>query len=72
MKAPVKAFKETTTAAGAAFQQRGVGRGAAFGDLDNDGRMDIVVTNNNGPVRALMLNQDPQAIIIGWKRDCRA
>ncbi len=31
-------------------------RGAAFGDIDNDGAVDIVVTNNNGPVR-LLLNQ---------------
>ena len=28
-------------------------RGAAFGDIDNDGAIDIVVTNNNGPVRLL-------------------
>lgn len=33
-----------------------VGRGAAFGDVDNDGDTDFVVTNNNGPVR-LFLNQ---------------
>ncbi len=33
-----------------------VGRGAAFGDVDNDGDTDIVVFNNNGPVR-LLLNQ---------------
>jgi hypothetical protein len=28
-----------------------VGRGAAVGDIDNDGRLDVLVTNNNGPVR---------------------
>jgi enediyne biosynthesis protein E4 len=33
-----------------------VGRGAAFGDVDNDGDTDFLVANNNGPAR-LFLNQ---------------
>jgi len=33
-----------------------VGRGAAFGDVDNDGDTDFLVTNNDGPAR-LFLNQ---------------
>jgi len=33
-----------------------VSRGAALGDVDNDGDTDVLVTNNNGPAR-LFLNQ---------------
>ena len=38
---------------GAAFQTDEVSRGVAFCDIDNDGAVDIVVANNNGPVRLL-------------------
>ncbi len=49
-------YRETTAEAGAALQLSEVSRGAAFGDIDNDGDVDILVSNNNGPVR-LLLNQ---------------
>ncbi len=51
-----KKFREMTGVAGPAFAMSEVSRGAAFGDINNDGAIDIVVTNNNGPAR-LLLNQ---------------
>ena len=43
-------------AAGPSFELSEVSRAAAFGDIDNDGDMDVVLTNNNGPAR-LLLNE---------------
>jgi hypothetical protein len=52
-------FEEVTDQAGAAFQSSEVGRGAAFGDIDNDGAIDAVIANANGPVR-LLVNRSGQ------------
>ena len=49
-------FVEIVEGAGAELQLLEVSRGAALGDVDNDGDTDVLVTNNNGPVR-LLLNQ---------------
>jgi hypothetical protein len=47
-------FEDVTDRAGAVFQLSEVSRGAAFGDVDNDGDLDVVVANAAGPVRLLM------------------
>jgi hypothetical protein len=44
-------FKDVSATAGADFQIPGLHRGAAFGDLDNDGKIDIVVTVLNGKTK---------------------
>ncbi|MCM3878307.1 MAG: CRTAC1 family protein [Thermoanaerobaculia bacterium] len=44
-------FADVTSLAGPAFGLLEVGRGLAFGDLDNDGGVDLLVTNNSGPTR---------------------
>jgi enediyne biosynthesis protein E4 len=49
-------FIDESAAAGVAFTTPAVGRGAAFGDIDNDGDIDVLISNNNGRAR-LFLNQ---------------
>jgi hypothetical protein len=44
-------FQDVSATAGASFQMAALHRGSAVGDLDNDGRMDIVVSVLNGPAK---------------------
>jgi hypothetical protein len=48
-----KDFVDVSADSGAIFHQSWLGRGMAIGDIDNDGRVDAVVTTNDGPVYIL-------------------
>ena len=47
-------YREVTGEAGTAFDVSLVSRGAAFGDLDQDGDTDVIIANNAGPARVLL------------------
>jgi enediyne biosynthesis protein E4 len=44
-------FRDVAREVGAEFASPKVGRGAAYGDFDNDGDLDVLLTTNNGPAR---------------------
>jgi hypothetical protein len=54
-----KGFRLVTRDAGPYFAARHVGRGAAFGDIDDDGDIDIAVSHKDGPA-ALLRNDTPR------------
>jgi len=49
-------FQEVTKSLGAAFATPRVGRGAAYGDVNNDGRLDLLLSTNGG--RAYLFEND--------------
>ena len=51
-------FQEVGLKSGAPFTDRIVGRGLAYGDIDNDGRLDVLITPNGGAAR-LWRNETP-------------
>ncbi len=59
-------FDEVSAEAGQVFELSEVSRGAALGDIDNDGDVDILLANNNGPAR-LLVNQNQGNHWLGLK-----
>ena len=53
-------FEEVTGWGGDETDRAEVSRGAAFGDVDNDGDTDVLLLNNNAPAR-LLINEAGQA-----------
>jgi enediyne biosynthesis protein E4 len=49
-------FEQVTSKAGRVFDLSESGRGAAFGDIDNDGDVDVLIANDSGPLRLLLNN----------------
>ena len=47
-------FVEASERASESFRRPDVGRAAAFGDVDDDGRVDILTTSNDGPAHLLL------------------
>ncbi len=58
-------FEELTTSAFSALQRLRVSRGVASGDIDNDGDIDALITNNNGPVELLINQLEPTGQWLG-------
>jgi hypothetical protein len=53
-------FEDVTSIVGPGLELRRSGRGVAFGDIDNDGRLDILINNQNDPP-TLLRNESENA-----------
>ncbi len=60
-------FEDVSTRAGQEFARLEVSRALAMGDIDNDGRSDLLLTNNSGPARLLINRSDSQHHWIGLR-----
>ena len=60
-------FTELSNEVCPAFAKMEVSRGLAAGDLDNDGRVDMLLTNNHGPARVLLNQSKSGASWIGLR-----
>src|SRR5256884_3973903 len=68
-------FEEVTKSLGPAFAAPRVGRGAAYADINNDGRLDLLLSTNGGPVylfrneaqRATAANRSLRIKLVGTK-----
>jgi hypothetical protein len=58
-------FANVSAAGGDYFRSPHPGRGAAFGDLDNDGRVDLIISHVNEPVAVLRNTFETQAPWLG-------
>lgn len=68
---------DVSEVSGEYFSQEYVGRGAAFGDYDNDGDVDVFIVNNDGP--GVLLRNDGgnqnnwlKVLLIGVKSNSQA
>jgi hypothetical protein len=60
-------FVNIGSVSGQIFQEQWVGRGLAVGDIDNDGRLDAVITENGGPAHVLMNRTKTENHWIGFR-----